>query len=1330
MQIVDECKALIHFNSISSLFKTFILVFLLFFNVSIFGQSTCSTALNNVPDTIGTAVIYTPTSNNFWFSFVGGDYSDYSSSVIVNDTTTPKPLVQNIAIYNGSCSSLMLLKQDTTSLSFDSISSGVRYYVCIAFSSTPDTITLWSTYPQPKSTGVFCPNTLCDPFILNGNFDFLSFPFNNSNDPFNNQDSICAWGRYIGSPQAYSGMGFLDNGYASMWASQTGNKQKGEGIFQFFYIQPGVYDVTMSYKQMFSNSPVCDRLIFDLLLGFFYKPIDNSLLDPQINVLNAFTINNSNWETVIGEYTADFTGLVRAVVMPYQNSSTAAWVAVDNIHMSPKPTATLFGMFCKPMAYFEYQFNSCNQLDSVMWNFGDGGTLTMPGSQVVTPHLYTMGGSYNVSATFYYDLFNTGVDANFTTQFVFNADTISSAYSVIGNRNTCDTIVQYTITNPLPNSNYTWTISPANAGNITVNNNTSVTINWHNNNLTAGTPVSVTVCDSMCCTEFKVWKCCTDTAGTATVFHDQTIISNLGSGPYYLNGTTTINANVNFSNSIFYMGQDAKIVVNAPYTFTLNTATLKAGCNYMWDGVYIGSSHANFVAQSAVIQDAENGIVSNNGGYVTATSTLFNKNYHAIKILNSTNSGPLSITGCSFFSTTDATGNTQSNLIAPRTGSRGKYGIYINNVYNAQVGTTNPASRNQFRFLDFGVNVNRSNVNVYNNIFYKMVQYGTNNGYGINIEGNSETQYSVNVGGYNNASARYSNLFFDCNIGIYQQNPTNLKVICDTFSTIQNTAVSIFANQNRNIEFTKNSVYSASKGLFIIDFANTRLIVDSNNLVYISNCGLFAGNATQQECYGATFRKNRISGTFLDGIYIGNVLARSLIPIPPSGGYERSIPYLYGNTITLTSYNVSTNYYRGICVDNCNKTYLEDNNVSTTPAYSITTEAQAMRLNGIFVSASPYTTFCMDTITKFGMGIRMSGLCSSSKLLVNKIESNFYGVRLDNATIDNQGNTALRWVFRNSWTYPYVIGRYRVQGSLATAIIWTYDNIGLSVYSLLPSVPEYSVSGGFTTTAVTNPVPQSCSGYNGVIWIPVNGGFGNGMSNGAESEEILNTENFTMDSEENLYYQAACNYRELQANSNTENNYPVNSLIQSTSIEQFYIIDKLISENRIEEATIANRSILPVNLIEQNHQTANAIYLQSWAKGRFELTEEEKTVLMDIANQSHIKGGYGVFTAWIMLEKTFHNELFTPKSTINKIDAVLPIIYPNPAHHQITITNASEVTDVIVFDLQGREVLKSKNTSLDEIIILNISKLKKGIYFISLINSDFSNNIVEKLIIE
>ncbi len=99
-------------------------MFFMFVKTSSIAQNSCQTAVNNVPDTIGTAVIYTPTSNNFWFSFIGGDYLNYSTSVIVNDTTIPKPLVQNIAIYNGSCSTLLLLKQDTTSLIFDSISTG------------------------------------------------------------------------------------------------------------------------------------------------------------------------------------------------------------------------------------------------------------------------------------------------------------------------------------------------------------------------------------------------------------------------------------------------------------------------------------------------------------------------------------------------------------------------------------------------------------------------------------------------------------------------------------------------------------------------------------------------------------------------------------------------------------------------------------------------------------------------------------------------------------------------------------------------------------------------------------------------------------------------------------------------------------------------------------------------------------------------------------------------------------------------------------------------------------------------------------------------------
>lgn len=1284
-------------------------------------QSSCQTA---IPCRLDSLTQFTISDTVFWLKFTA---QSSRFEMFVNSLDTIEAYsINSIQLYSGNCNQLSLITQSINSIFSYSLLQNNEYFIKLTRSTSINSnyeimsiMLLDSTmYNYPWIDSTDCPPSPIGCECINNNsfsnFTDVNYGAYTPVFPYNAiwAGKICGWHALRATP----GIQWISyiRGYLTykeaIWTKLKNAVAGNEYFFEINYNNSAGYGFIgneKNYIYLSNNNLMSYSLNHNLLESHDYFPL------PLVNDYEVASFNHHNVAQSTN-YKYDYK--VFTLPLNYTNSNlyifadTTMLTHIERISIKPIIRDTVLLCLGSSNNIILNVGNAQNQRvywDNEIYN-------NLPTRQVSTPGEYWAIVTHNDSCKVKRHLFIVS-DSNIV---------------ISGNHNTCDSITNYIISNPMANQTYHWSITPSNTGTILQNNNTNITVSWNGNNMSDSIPSFLNVVNN--CGDsihFKIWKCCSK---TPLVFSDSIITTNFPNGDVYLNGTIIINANIAQSNTNLYMGQEAKIIVNPPYTFSFSSRSIEAGCNYMWDGIYLSSSQSSMIIQNAGhINDAFNAIVSENGAPVVISNTIFNKNLKGLVVKNNNGANNISITNCKFFSATDDSGITPSNIKLPYN-RRGMTGIEINNVANAQIGNTSLAYRNTFSNLDFGINIKLSNVNIYNNIFYNFSLVGTNTGYGVYIEGNSTNQYTVNVGGYNTANARYSNLFFNCNYGIYQVNPANLKVICDTFSIIQNTAVSIFANQNRNIDFTKNLVHTASKGLNIIDFANTRLIVDSNNLVNISNCGLYAANATQQECYGATFRKNKISGTFSNGIYIGNVLARSNIQIPPSGGYERSIPYLYGNTISLSSYNVSTNYYRGICVDNCNKTYLEDNNISTAPAYSITTETQALRLNGIYVSASPYTTFCMDTITKFGMGIRMSGLCSSSKLLVNKIESNFYGVRLDNATIGNQGNAALRWVYRNSWTYPFVTGRYRVQGTVATNTLWFYDynNGNSSQYTLRNTPPEFYVIGGFTSTYISNPVPQSCSGYNGVIWIPVNGGIGTGMINGAESEETLNTENFTMDSEENLYYQAACNYRELPLNSDLENNYSANSIMQSTFIDQFYKIDKLISENRIEEAIEANLSISPVNLIEQNHQTSNAIYLQSWAKGRFELTGEEQAILMDIANQSHIKGGYGVFTAWIMLGQTFQNEIVKPKNVIRKIDALLPSIYPNPAQNQITITRASEIKYVIIYDLQGREILKQINTSGDEIILMNTSTLKKGIYFVSLFNIDFSDKKIEKLVID
>jgi hypothetical protein len=1299
-------------------------------------QSTCNTAENDFPSTNTQEMTRICTGSTYWFTFIGDSTKNYNFYAYINDSLSiqESPI---ISFYQGICNSLNLISQDTMSVIYNNMATGVRYYVKAEFIRDAIEFKYFSGFLE-KDGLTDCDSTQCD-YLKNGNFTYMDPVL--STNPFHDSGKICKWRTIFTrrcSPQATNAMGAQDNGYAFMWSalrSTTDSSQFiwNELIFQNTYLPTGVYDVSMAYRRDVLSIIECDHLIVKIMPNIVNPPnlITGSFLNAQSNALDIQNVNNTNWDYATSEFIVNQSGNYAVFALPFQTSrlDTATWVDIDNIHVTPKPTAQILTTYCKPYMNFGCTLNGCHPIDHIVWNFGDGTSYTTAQGESIASHNYSTGGSYTVTASIFYRIYNSPAIANITQTILVNIGGSVNTLSIAGNRSTCDTIVSYSPINTLPGTNCTWTIDPSSAGTIISNNNNTATINWHENAITNGQPVILTLNDGLCSASINIWKCCKDSSGTATVLNDETITSNINNGNYYLNGIITIDGNVTFTNATFNMAPEAKIVIKSPSTFNVNLSTIKAGCNYMWDGIYTKSRHSYVNTESSTIQDAQNAISSENGAYVSVSNTLFNLNNYGIKVYNSLYDNPLIVSNCRFYCTTDGTGATPRNLITPLNNDRGAAGIDINNVSAIQVGDINKATKNKFSYTVYGINISNSNATVNNNNFVNFPVVGNNFGAGIAISGNSSTTRSTVIGGYNSGNNVYTNLFSNCRIGIYQEYQANIKILCDTFVSCTESATKILANSYRNIDFTKNRIQTAPYGLLINDFIKTRLVADSNSIYDVTN-GITASNATAQECYGATFRKNTITGTFTNGIMLSNVKERTNMIIH-SPGYERQIPYIYANAITLGSYNLTgSTDYSGIRVENGNSTYIEDNIVST-PSYAGTDLTQALKLNGIYAIASPKTSMCSNTITRLGMGIRMNGLCTASPIKSNTMNNNYYGVRLDAATIGNQGVPSVSWVNRNWWNTPFIAGRYRVQGSVAVATTWTYDyNFGNSSnYTLLSTSPEYSVTGGYTTTSVASPVPQTCVGFDGVIWIPYNGG-----NKGGESEELSVMENYQMDTEENQYYQASDYYYDTQSdNLNMDavesTDAPVNP-IQTTSIITFYKVDKLISDNRVNDAIDLNNSIVPVNLIEKNHKTTNAIYLQSWAKGRFELTDDEKSTLLDIANQPHIQGGYGVFTAWVMLNRSIQNDVVKPKSIIKPFGNNTIGLYPNPAREQVTVTGASEVTFVTIYDIQGRELLKVGNPSCSNIFTINTSKLSKGVYFISLINNNSTDKIVEKLVIE
>lgn len=75
-------------------------------------------------------------------------------------------------------------------------------------------------------------------------------------------------------------------------------------------------------------------------------------------------------------------------------------------------------------------------------------------------------------------------------------------------------------------------------------------------------------------------------------------------------------------------------------------------------------------------------------------------------------------------------------------------------------------------------------------------------------------------------------------------------------------------------------------------------------------------------------------------------------------------------------------------------------------------------------------------------------------------------------------------------------------------------------------------------------------------------------------------------------------------------------------------------------------------------------------------------------------------------------------------------LFPNPSNDFINLINTENVSCLIISDMLGRQVQSHTYSSRNENITVNISKLPKGLYFISLFNKDFSSKKVLKLIVE
>jgi hypothetical protein len=190
--------------------------------------------------------------------------------------------------------------------------------------------------------------------------------------------------------------------------------------------------------------------------------------------------------------------------------------------------------------------------------------------------------------------------------------------------------------------------------------------------------------------------------------------------------------------------------------------------------------------------------------------------------------------------------------------------------------------------------------------------------------------------------------------------------------------------------------------------------------------------------------------------------------------------------------------------------------------------------------------------------------------------------------------------------------------------------------------------------------------------------------------------------------------------------------MKNKNIGKFSDVYKYIDSYDYENATTLNSNITPESDLFGYMKTAIGIYLDSWCKGRYEFSDTEYEVLLNIALLSPETGGDGVYVARILLgidpiEYGTTYKIGKGNTTNQDVNAR---VFPNPAKDKLSIefdkTGIQIDGTINMYDITGRLVLSKNFSTFDSKIIINIESLEKGSYLYK-VESNVSKSVSGKL---
>lgn len=865
----------------------------------------------------------------------------------------------------------------------------------------------------------------------------------------------------------------------------------------------------------------------------------------------------------------------------------------------------------------------------------------------------------------------------------------------------------------------------------------------------------------------------TPASSSSYTFSNNPCISISGPGTFTISGSFTI------TNCDIAMGDGATIDVPNGATLTINNSRLYA-CGDMWQGIKVetgGTLYINGTSASSpcIIEDAIYGI--NLGGTATISYGLLNNNLYDIYTVGSgpnTNSSGLRLVSSKLSCQSDPGYSNNAYLKAPHLGAITNSGVYMANFpipYGLVVGdNSSPSYQNTFNKMNYGVNANNAAFQVVNNLFENLL--GSNaactvslNSYihcpppiGIAVLANNtpggadaylggnwyyyaaevsnntmdQCYRGVDITDYDFPIITNNNLWNTSNVGLYNyfyygDHGIYLKVV--GLPLVENNTISNFATgiHINDFGFTVADTVISHTG-----YVSNNQISTTGGTTGVLTSGIIAENALTPFSFwpypGLTYSSLSISDNTVTDAGSGCIQLSYVKP-------DFMLMSVTTNTLTILPSTSRTNrIQRSGIYSAASRNFIEYyNTINATGTYNSASPAGPADTSVIGIRAviNNNGIYECNNITNVGECMMYEGPNFPSKIYYNYMDDAYNAFVLESSgQVGQLGGS--NDPIGDDWTGTF----FNYQTYLLNS-----DATSSPIYVTSPQSPSNN-GGNINSTAYGNPgtiytttgtipsCPTSCTNCSFSSHSPQYRSFAQKIVDDSVPYSVFINESKYI-GKQAIYTQINNDTTLMDSSTILHNFYNyTSSSIDTNNIGRLYNVNADITTGNYSSASTLNNSITPVNLIEQNQQLVNYVYLSTVAAGVDTATVADYDTLVGIATQCPVEGGDAVLEARGLLNLLFNTSLIITDSCMNDsssghapqrrlavnsttiTDNIQAKVYPNPANTLLNIEIHLQTRQIAYFEMYNSLGEEIENMELDnDLTTLPTNNLPAGMYY-------------------